>query len=262
MRALSIAASGMNAQQQNVEVIANNIANINTTAFKRSRAEFTDLMYQAERVQGTIAGGKDNIIPEGAQIGLGVRTAAVRQLHIQGSLNNTSNKLDLAITGRGWFQINSPDGQTLYTRDGSFSLNANSQLVTSDGYTVIPQMTIPQNTTDLNISANGIISATIGGQSTPVQVGQLTLANFVNEAGLIPLGNNLYQQSEASGAPSVGIPTDPGLGQIQQGYLEQSNVDPVKEITELISAQRAYEMNSKIIQAVDDMSSTISKGLR
>lgn len=262
MRALSIAASGMNAQQHNVEVIANNIANINTTAFKRSRAEFTDLLYQTERLQGTTSRGKDAIIPEGAQIGLGVRTAAIRQLHIQGSLNNTGNKLDVAITGRGWFQISAPDGQTLYSRDGSFSLNANSQLVTSDGYLVIPQITVPQNTTDININESGLVTATIGGQTAPVQLGQMTIANFVNESGLVPLGNNLYQQSEASGAPSIGQPGDAGFGQFKQSYLEESNVDPVKEITDLISAQRAYEMNSKIIQAADDMSSVISKGLR
>lgn len=262
MRALTIAATGMSAQQLNVEVIANNIANINTTGFKRARAEFTDLLYQAERLQGVSNRGRDATVPEGAQIGLGVRTASVRNLNIQGALASTGNKLDFAINGRGWFQVQGGDGQTVYTRDGSFSTNAQGQIVTSDGYAVIPAIQVPQNAMSISVSQSGLVVAAIAGQTSPQQIGQLTIANFTNEAGLEPLGSNLFRETAASGAAVTGAPADLGFGVINQGYLENSNVDPVKEITDLISAQRAYEMNSKIIQAVDDMASTISKNLR
>lgn len=258
MRALAIAATGMNAQEKNIEVIANNIANINTTGFKRARAEFTDLLYQNERLMGVASRGRDATIPEGAQIGLGVRTAAIRTVHLQGALTNTGNTLDWAINGRGWFQITTPNGDTVYTRDGAFNTNATGQLVTTDGYTVIPAINIPINATNVVVSQTGVVSATIPGQTTPQQLGQLTLANFVNEAGLLPLGNNLYQQTAASGPPTVGVPGDTAFGTMQQGYLEASNVDPVTEITNLIAAQRAYEMNSKVIQAADQMAGTIS----
>ncbi len=258
MRALAIAATGMNAQTQNLDVIANNIANINTTAFKRSRAEFTDLIYQAERLQGVSSRGQNSVVPEGAQIGLGVRTAAIRPLEIQGSLTNTGNQLDLAISGRGWFQVTSPGGEILYTRAGSFSTNANGQIVTADGYQLNPQIVVPKNTTAINISQTGMVSATIGGQTNPQQLGQLTLANFVNEAGLMALGGNLFQPTAASGPPVTGVPGNPGFGDIHQGYLEQSNVDPVSEITNMIAAQRAYEMNSKVVEAASSMAGTIA----
>ena len=258
MRALAIAATGMNAQTQNLEVIANNIANINTTAFKRSRAEFTDLIYQAERLQGVSNRGQNSVVPEGSQIGLGVRTAAIRPLNIQGSLTNTGNQLDLAINGRGWFQVTSPGGETLYTRAGSFSTNAQGQIVTADGYQVLPAIVVPNNTTAVTVSQTGIVSATVGGTTTPQQIGQLTLANFVNEAGLMALGGNLFQPTAASGPAVSGVPMDPGFGQISQGYLEASNVDPVSEISTMISAQRAYEMNSKVVEAASSMASTIS----
>jgi flagellar basal-body rod protein FlgG len=252
----------MTAQQTNVEVIANNIANINTTGFKRSRAEFTDLLYQAERAAGSPTRGGQEAVPEGAQIGLGVRTTAIRNLHIQGSLTNTGNKLDLALNGRGWFQIAGGSGETFYTRAGAFNKNATGQIVTADGYVVQPAMTIPQNTTEVTINETGQVYVRIGTETTLQLIGQFTLANFTNEAGLDPLGSNLYRETPASGSPVVGVPGDPGFGTMQQGYLENSNVDPVKEITELISAQRAYEMNSKVIQAADDMFATVSKGLR
>ena len=258
MRALAIAATGMNAQEQNVEVIANNIANLNTTGFKRSRAEFTDLIYQTERVMGVSTRGRDATVPEGAQVGLGVRTAAIRSLQIQGALTNTGNTLDLAINGRGWFQVTTPAGDTVYTRDGAFNTNATGQLVTADGYLVTPAILIPANATSVTVSQTGLVTATIPGQSTPQQLGQLTIANFINEAGLQALGNNLFQQTTASGQPTAGVPGDTAFGILQQGYLEASNVDPVSEITNLISAQRAYEMNSKVIQAADQMSGTIS----
>lgn len=262
MRALAIAATGMNAQQLNVEVIANNIANINTTGFKRARAEFTDLLYQAERLQGVPNRGNENIIPEGAQLGLGVRTAAIRNLHIQGTLANTNNKLDVAITGNGWFQITGSDGEIFYSRAGAFNTNATGQLVTVDGYPIEPAITLPPDAVDISINQTGQVFVRTGGQSALQQIGQLTLANFANEAGLEPQGGNLYRETAASGAPVTGTPGDPGFGVLHQGYLESSNVDPVKEITELISAQRAYEMNSKVIQAADDMSGVVTKGIR
>ena len=258
MRALSIAATGMNAQEQNLEVIANNVANINTTGFKRSRAEFTDLIYQTERLAGVSSRGRDATVPEGSQIGLGVRTAAIRSLQIQGALTNTGNSLDLAINGRGWFQVTTPNGDTVYTRDGAFNTNATGQLVTTDGFVVTPAVTIPPTATSVSVSDSGMVTATIAGQQTAQQLGQLTIANFINEAGLQALGGNLFQQTAASGQPTTGVPGDTAFGVLKQGYLEASNVDPVSEITNLISAQRAYEMNSKVIQAADQMSGTIS----
>ena len=262
MRALAIAATGMKVQQTNVEVIANNIANINTTGFKRSRAEFTDLLYQAERSAGAPNRGGQEVIPEGAQIGLGARTASIRNLHMQGALTNTGNKLDLALNGRGWFQVAGANGENLYTRAGSFNKNATGQIVTGDGYVVQPAMTIPIDASDIVVNETGQVYVRVGTQTTMQLIGQLTVANFTNDAGLEALGGNLYRETTASGAPVIGVPGDPGVGTVQQGYLETSNVDPVKEITDLIAAQRAYEMNSKVIQAADDMFSTVSKGLR
>jgi flagellar basal-body rod protein FlgG len=261
MKALAIAATGMAAQDLNVQVIANNIANINTTGFKRARAEFTDLLYQTERLKGVSNRGQDNTVPEGAQLGLGVRTAAIRNLHIQGPLAHTGNRLDVALNGRGWFEVTGPNGDIVYTRAGAFNTNAQGEIVTADGYIVNPTMVIPPEAIDVTISQSGQVSVTLSGQTAPQLIGQLTLANFANEAGLAPLGNNLYVQTDASGPPVTGVPGDPGYGTTSQGYLESSNVDPVKEITELISAQRAYEMNSKVIQAASDMASAISKGL-
>jgi flagellar basal-body rod protein FlgG len=252
----------MTAQQTNVEVIANNIANINTTGFKRSRAEFTDLLYQVERAAGSPARGGQEAIPEGAQIGLGVRTTAIRNLHLQGALTNTGNRLDLALNGRGWFQVAGANGESFFTRAGAFNKNATGQIVTADGYVVQPAMTIPQNTTEVTVNETGQVYVRIGTEPTLQLIGQFTLASFTNEAGLDPLGSNLYRETPASGAPVIGVPGDPGFGTVHQGYLENSNVDAVKEITELISAQRAYEMNSKVIQAADDMYATLAKGMR
>ncbi len=262
MRALSIAATGMNAQQTHVEVIANNIANINTTGFKRSRAEFTDLLYQVERANGVPNRGGQDAVPEGAQIGLGVRTSAVRNLHMQGTLAQTGNRLDLALNGRGWFQITGPNGETVYTRAGSFNRNATGQVVTGDGYVVQPAMTVPPTATEVVVNETGQVFIRDGTDTTLQQIGQLTLANFTNEAGLEALGSNLFRETPASGPAVAGVPGDPGFGKVQQGYLESSNVDPVREITELIQAQRSYEMNSKVIQASDEMYATVSKNLR
>jgi flagellar basal-body rod protein FlgG len=185
MRALAIAATGMTAQEQNIEVIAHNVANINTTGFKRSRAEFTDLIYQNERLQGVSSRGRDATVPEGAQFGLGVRTAAVRSVNIQGALTSTGNTLDLAINGRGWFQVTTANGDTVYTRDGAFNTNAQGQLVTSDGLLVTPNVVIPPTATSVNVNQSGLVTATIAGQTTAQTLGQLTVANFVNDAGLL-----------------------------------------------------------------------------
>ena len=262
MKALAIAATGMNAQQTNLEVIANNIANINTTGFKRARAEFSDLLYQTERLQGVPNRANENVVPEGASVGLGVKTTAIRNLHIQGSLTSTGNNFDLALTGNGWFQIEGADGETLYTRAGAFNTNADGDLVTADGFSVQPAITIPDDAVEIVVNKTGQVFARIEGQAQMQDLGQLTLATFANEAGLAPLGDNLFQETAASGPANVGVPGDPGFATVEQGYLENSNVDPVKEITELIAAQRAYEMNSKVIQAADEMAAVVSKNIR
>jgi flagellar basal-body rod protein FlgG len=262
MKALSIAATGMTAQQLNLEVIANNIANINTTGFKRARAEFSDLLYQAERLQGVPNRANQSVVPEGALVGLGVKTVAVRNVHTQGSLVNTGNRFDLALVGSGWFQIEGANGETLYTRAGSFNTNAEGQLVTVDGFNVQPAIVVPENTVEVIVNKSGQVFARLADQPELQDLGQLTLANFANQAGLEPIGNNLFRETTASGAPIAGVPGDPGFATIEQGYLEASNVDPVKEITELISAQRAYEMNSKVIKAADEMASTVTQGMR
>jgi flagellar basal-body rod protein FlgG len=262
MRALAIAATGMDAQQTNLEVISNNIANMNTTGYKRARAEFSDLIYQSDRAAGVPNRANQALVPEGINIGLGVKTVAVRNLHTQGDLAETGNSYDLAINGRGFFQIEATDGSTLYTRDGAFNTNESGELVTGDGYKVIPTITVPTDATEVTINSSGEVFATLGSSTTQTSLGQLELANFVNEAGLKELGGNLFQETAASGTPVVGVPADPSFGTIQQGYLEGSNVDPVKEITELITAQRAYEMNSKVVTTADEMASTVSKNMK
>ncbi|AYG58096.1 flagellar basal-body rod protein FlgG [Rhizobium jaguaris] len=262
MRALAIAATGMDAQQTNLEVIANNIANINTTGYKRSRAEFSDLLYQTERAKGIANRPNQAVVPEGANIGLGVQTTAVRNIQIQGELSQTQNDLDVALVGRGWFQIQMPDGTTAYTRAGSFNRSDTGQVVTADGNVLQPGITIPSNASNIVINESGQVSATIGTATTPTVLGQLQIANFVNEAGLQPMGSNLFTQTPASGDPVVSDPNTNGYAYMKQGYLESSNVDPVKEITDLISAQRAYEMNSKVITTADDMAQIVSKDLK
>lgn len=262
MKVLAIAATGMSAQQLNVEVIANNIANINTTAFKRARPEFTDLLYQTERMRGVPNRGGDGAIPEGASLGLGVRVAAIRNLHIQGAMVNTNNKLDIAVDGRGWFKITSPEGETLYARAGTFNTNADGDVVTADGYLLDPPIRVPAETVDITVNESGIVYAKIPNEVAPRQLGQITLANFANDAGLEPLGGNLYRETVASGPATEGTPTSTGFGKLRQGYIEASNVDPVKEITALIAAQRSYEMNAKVITAADQMAGTVATGIR
>jgi flagellar basal-body rod protein FlgG len=261
MKALTIAATGMNAQQLNLEVIANNIANINTTGYKRAKAEFSDLLYQTERTAGVPNAANQSVVPEGAMVGLGVQTAAVRNLHIQGALSQTGNPYDVALVGRGWFQIQNPAGDTLYSRAGAFNVNGTGQLVTLDGNLVEPNIVVPTDAIEVKISETGQVFAKMADQTALTNLGQLQVANFANEAGLEPMGNNLFRQTDASGDPVVGVPGDPGFATLKQGYLESSNVDPVKEITDLITAQRAYEMNSKVIQAADEMASVVSKNL-
>ncbi len=262
LKALAIAATGMNAQQTNLEVIANNIANINTTGFKRARAEFTDLMYETVRSSGVSQQAGAGIVPEGGKLGLGVKLSAIRDIHLQGVLNNTGNQLDIALNGSGWFQVIGANGETLYSRAGAFNLNEDGQLVNIHGNLLEPQITVPENSINITIASTGQVFASLDGELTPTELGQITLSNFANEAGLEPLGDNLFAQTEASGTAVQGVPGETGFGTVNQGYLEASNVDAIKEITEMIAAQRAYEMNSKVIQAADDMSSTVTKGIR
>jgi flagellar basal-body rod protein FlgG len=253
MRALSIAATGMAAQQTNVETIANNLANMNTTGFKQQRAEFQDLLYQNIQTPGAQTSDQGTYAPNGIQIGAGVRTAAIYRVTTQGDLQSTSNPYDVAIQGSGYFRIQQADGTDAYTRSGNFSLSPQGQLITQDGLVVQPGIAIPQNTLSVQVNAQGQVNATVAGNNTPQTVGQLELTRFPNEAGLNAIGNNLLLETPASGSPQAGVPGSTGYGTVQQGYLETSNVNSVDEITALITAQRAYEMNSKVISAADQM---------
>lgn len=260
MRSLSIASTGMLAQQTNVEVISNNIANMNTTGHKRQRVEFQDLLYQnISRRPGTASADNNTIVPSGLQLGVGVRVGAVYRINEQGTLNLTNNTYDIAINGRGYFQVLLPTGETAYTRDGSFILNPQGQLVTQDGYVVQPAVTIPTTATQVSISVTGLVQAFIPGQVQPTQAGQINLATFINESGLESIGGNFFLETPASGQPSVSTPGQVGFGIVRQGYLEVSNVNPVDEVTGLITAQRAYEMNSKVIATSDQMMQTITQ---
>lgn len=258
MRSLNIAATGMLAQQLNVEVISNNIANMNTTGFKRQRAEFQDLLYQDMRRVGSASSDTGTIVPAGVQIGVGVKTAAVYRITEQGNLVSTENTYDLAIQGKGFFQIELPTGETAYSRDGTFQLNQNGEIVTHDGYPLEPGITVPQNAIDVTINASGEVLAKIEGQVQMQNVGQIQLANFQNPAGLHAKGDNLLLETPASGSPITGNPQEEGYGSLLQGFLETSNVNAVEEISQLISAQRAYEMNSKVIQTSDEMLGTLT----
>lgn len=258
MRSMDIASTGMLAQQLNVEVISNNIANLNTTGFKRQRAEFQDLLYQNQRRVGSLSSDQGTIVPAGVQVGIGVKAAAVYRITEQGNLTNTSNPLDVAIQGRGFFQVNMPDGTTAYTRAGSFQLSPTGEIVTADGLVVNPGLTVPADTVTLTINPSGQVLAQVSGQTAPQTVGQLELANFPNEAGLQNIGNNLLAETPASGSPTTGAASSTGFGSIQQGFLETSNVNVVNEITNLITAQRSYEMNSKVITVSDQMASTLN----
>ena len=249
MRSLAIGATGMLAQQTNVDVISNNIANMNTTAYTKRRAEFNDLLYQNIIRPGATSSAAQTVVPSGIQLGLGVRTAAIYRITGGTGLTNTNNSLDLAIQGKG----------IAYTRDGAFQKNGDGVIVTHDGYIVQPEITIPDDATEVYINNSGEVWVKQDGETDEVNVGQLELATFVNEAGLEAMGQNLLLETQASGAPIVDNPDVEGFGSILQGYLETSNVNPVSEITELVSAQRAYEMNSKIIQTSDQMLNTITQ---
>lgn len=258
MRSLDIAATGMQAQQTNVDVISNNIANMSTTGFKRRRAEFQDLIYQDLRRVGSNSSDNNTVLPSGAQVGLGVKTAAVYRINEQGNLQQTSNSLDVAIQGNGYFQITLPSGDTAYTRDGTFGLAADGTIVTSSGYAVAPGIVVPPNALSVTINGSGQVQATIAGQTTPSTLGQIQLASFANEAGLDAQGDNLFLQTAASGNPVTGAPASPGFGSVMQGFVESSNVNVVSEMTSLITAQRAYEMNSKVITASNEMLQTLT----
>ncbi len=256
---LDIGATGMLAQQTNVEVISNNIANMNTTAYARRRAEFSDLLYQDLRRVGATSSDAGTIVPAGVQVGLGVRTQAVYRIAEQGSLMSTENPLDLAIEGKGYFQIQLPNGDTAYTRDGAFQLSPEGEIVTHEGYTLLPGMTVPDNAVGVTVNRSGEVLVALEGQVVPQNVGQIQLAMFPNEAGLDAQGENLYLETPASGTPTVGTPGVDSLGDLLQGFLETSNVNVVSEITNLINAQRAYEMNSKVIQTSDQMLGTLTQ---
>jgi flagellar basal-body rod protein FlgG len=258
MRALGIAATGMQAQQTNVEVISNNIANLSTTGFKRAMAAFVDLLYQSNARVGTVSSETGTVLPTGTQLGLGVRNAGITRIVTQGSLTQTDNKLDVAVDGRGYFGVTLPSGDVAYTRDGSFKTSSTGQIVTNEGYPVEPNVTIDPNARDVTINQAGevIVTGATGKQQT---VGRLHLYLFANEAGLQAVGGNNFLESDASGNPIQGMPNDPGFGTIRQGYLESSNVNVVQEITSLIQAQRAYELNSKVIEAADQMMQNTSQ---
>ncbi|EAX47458.1 flagellar basal-body rod protein FlgG [Thermosinus carboxydivorans Nor1] len=252
MRALWTAGSGMVAQQANVDVISNNLANVNTTGFKKSRTDFQDLMYQTIRQAGA-ATGADTQLPTGIQIGHGVRQVATQKIYTQGNFQQTGNPLDLAIEGDGFFQITLPDGTLAYTRDGAFKKDAQGRIVTSEGYPLEPQIIIPENATELLISADGRVTAKIPGQTDPQDLGQIQIVRFINPAGLDSIGRNLLKETAASGAPVVLNPGTDGAGTLVQQYLEMSNVQVVEEMVNMIVAQRAYEINAKAITTADDM---------
>lgn len=259
MRSLGIAATGMQSQQLNVDVISNNIANLNSTAFKRQRAEFQDLIYQNLVRAGSTSSDTGTIVPTGVQLGLGVSAGGVYRINEQGALRQTSNDFDVAIDGRGYFMITLPDGEQAYTRAGSFQVNQDGEIVTPEGYSVSPGITIPDDAVDVTINQNGEVLVKLDNQVEPQNVGQVDMVRFVNDAGLEAIGDNLYLESASSGDPIQGFAGDEGFGTIRQDFLEISNVDAVTEITSLITAQRSYELNSNVLQTSDEMLQTISQ---
>jgi flagellar basal-body rod protein FlgG len=257
VRSLWIGASGMIGGQFNIDVVANNLANINTTGYKRSRAEFEELLYQTHRLAGSPS-SELTIYPVGVQVGVGVRPSATLKYHTQGSLQNTGNKLDLAISGEGYFRVVLPDGTYAYTRDGSLKLDANGEIVTSNGYRFEPPIVLPEGARveTVKITDNGVVYVKVGDSNEDIEVGRIYLYRFINPAGLDSIGENLFKETVASGPAYEGIPTFDGFGKLHQGFLEMSNVNPVREFVDMIVAQRAYEFNSKAIQTTDSMLST------
>lgn len=252
IRALWTAGTGMNVQQMNLDVIANNIANVNTNGFKKSRADFQDLMYQTLRLQGARTEG-GGMVPTGIQIGLGAMLSSVQKVFQQGDYQRTDNELDVAIEGNGFFQVNMPSGEKAYTRAGSLKTDAEGKIVTPDGYTIEPNLTIPANTTSISIESDGSVSVQIQGQTAPQSLGRLELATFINPTGLRAIGKNLFMETDASGTPTTGSPGQNGIGTVLQGFLEMSNVNVMQEMINMIIGQRAYEVNTKAIQAADEM---------
>lgn len=262
MRALHTAATGMLAQELNVQVISNNIANMRTTGYKRQRAEFQDLLYEQVRRVGTQTSVEGNILPSGFEIGSGVKVVGTPRVMTQGTLSPTGREFDVAIRGEGFFRILLPDGRTAYTRDGSFQIDAQGRLVTAQGFVVQPGITVPANASAFTINQNGQVSVTLPGQTAPTVLGQIEIARFVNKSGLQAIGDNLYLETAASGPAQEGLPNTEGFGDLQQGNLEQANVEAVSQISELIAAQRAYEMNAKVITASDQMLQAASNLMR
>jgi flagellar basal-body rod protein FlgG len=262
MRALHTAATGMMAQELNVQVISNNIANMRTTGYKKQRAEFQDLLYEHVRRVGTQTSDQGTTLPVGIEIGSGVRTAGTPRVMSQGNMLPTSKDLDVAVRGEGFFRVQLPDGRYAFTRDGSFEMDQQGRIVTSQGYLIQPGITVPQNSSGLTINAQGQVSATAAGSTTPTVLGQLELAMFINKAGLQSMGDNLFLESPSSGTPQTGVAGQAGFGDLLQGNLEQANVEAVSEISDLIAAQRAYEMNAKVIAATDQMLQSTSAMLR
>jgi len=259
VKALYIASTGMSAQERNVEVISNNIANMRTTGFKRQRAEFEDLLYQQITRAGSQTSDQGTMVPAGLEIGSGVRTVSTPRVMSQGNVNITERELDVAIRGEGFFMVEMPDGRTAYTRDGSFERDADGTLVNSSGYPIDPGISIPGNATAVAIAPNGMVSAYLDNASSATQLGQLQLARFVNKSGLESLGDNLFTETAASGPAQVGVPTADGNGNLLQNYLEMANVNSVTEIADLIAAQRAYEMNARVISGADEMMQATSQ---
>jgi flagellar basal-body rod protein FlgG len=259
MKALYIASTGMSAQERNVEVISNNIANMRTTGFKRQRAEFQDLLYQQLTRAGSQTSDQGTNLPAGVEIGSGVRTVATPRVMSQGGVNPTEKELDIAIRGEGFFMINLPDGRTAYTRDGSFERSDDGTIVNSSGYELQPGITVPGTAKSVSISPDGTVEAILNNDEQPTQLGQIQLARFVNKAGLESLGDNLFAETAASGPAQVGTPNSDGTGDLLEGYLEMSNVNSVTEIADLIAAQRAYEMNARLISGADEMMQSTSQ---
>ena len=252
IRSLYVAKTGLEAQQTQLDVVSNNLANVSTTGFKKSRAVFEDLLYQNIRQVGGQSSDQTRL-PSGLQVGTGVRVVATERMHSQGNMTKTDNPKDVAINGSGFFQVTMPDGTMAYTRDGSFQTNSDGQLVTASGYTIEPAINIPQNATSLTIGRDGIVSVTQAGSQATVQIGQLQIATFLNPTGLQSMGENLYTETDSSGAPNVVNPGVDGAGILTQGYTEASNVNVVEELVNMIATQRAYEINSKAIQTSDQM---------
>ena len=259
MRSLYIAATGLQAQQLHVDVTSHNLANMTTTGYKRQRPEFQDLIYENLRRVGSTSSDAGTIVPTGVQVGLGVKAGAISRNHAQGTVQPTENALDVAIQGKGFFVIQQPDGEPAYTRDGSFQLSETGEIVTRDGYPVEPGLTVPDDAISVSISADGVVDVTLEGQPDPTNIGQIETVIFINEAGLQATGDNLYTETTASGAPTAGNPNEDGFRGLLQGYVENSNVNPVTEVTNLIVAQRAYEMNTKVITTSDEMMQSLNQ---